>query len=174
MKEFFSLRSPESEMTLRAISESDLENLRAWKNAHRFAFFYQEIITPEQQQEWFRNYLTRAHDYMFIVECAGEPLGCMGFRIIEQYADIYNVIRARVDQGKGAMSRALRVLCSFIAADFTRDIRARVLLTNPAREWYRKNAFVEIARHATYVEVQLDWARFQVCPFQKIQARRSP
>jgi RimJ/RimL family protein N-acetyltransferase len=172
MRESFALTSPECDITLRAITEGDLENLRVWKNTHRFAFFYQEIITPEQQQEWFQNYLTRAHDYMFIVECADESIGCMGFRLIEQYADIYNVIRARADLGKGAMSQALRLLCSFIAADFTRDIRARVLLTNPARVWYRKNAFAEMASHDTYIEMQLDWSRFRVCSFRKIQTRR--
>lgn len=172
MRESFVLTSPECDITLRAITEGDLENLRVWKNAHRFAFFYQGIITPEQQQEWFQNYLTRAHDYMFIVECENEPIGCMGFRLIKQYADIYNVIRARADLGKGAMSQTLRLLCSFIATDFTRDIRARVLLTNPARAWYRTNAFTEIAQYDTYVEMQLDWSRFQICPVQKIQARR--
>jgi RimJ/RimL family protein N-acetyltransferase len=172
MNESFVLTSSECDITLRAITEGDLENLRVWKNAHRFAFFYQEIITPDQQHKWFQGYLTRAHDYMFIVECENEPIGCMGFRLIEQYADIYNVIRARADLGKGAMSQTLRLLCSFIATDFTRDIRARVLLTNPARAWYRTNAFTEIAQYDTYVEMQLDWSRFQVCSFQKIQARR--
>lgn len=161
------LTSPELDISLRTITADDLENLRVWKNTNRFAFFYQEIITPNQQREWFAKYLARTHDYMFIVEYIGQAIGCMGFRILEQYADIYNVIRARAE-GKGVMSQALRLLCSFIATDFTRDIRARVLLANPARTWYQKNGFTEIALYDTYVEVQLAWTHFRPCAFQKI------
>jgi RimJ/RimL family protein N-acetyltransferase len=169
MNDNFSLACPEFDVTLRAITSADLENLREWKNANRFAFFYQEIITPEQQARWFQDYLERAHDYMFVVQRVGQAVGCMGFRMLEQRADIYNVIRGQPESGgKGAMSQAMRLLCSFIAADFTRDIGAQVLLSNPARAWYRKNAFRETKFFDTYVEVQLDWAQFQPCAFQRI------
>lgn len=169
MQKNFSLTSPEFDVTLRAIIPADLENLREWKNTNRFAFFYQAIITPEQQAQWFAGYLKRANDYMFIVESAGQAVGCMGFRMLDQHADIYNVIRGRSERGdKGALSQALRLLCSFIAADFTRDIGAQVLLSNPARAWYQKNAFCETRFLETYVEIQLDWAQFRPCAFQKI------
>lgn len=171
MKDYFVLTSPGLEVALRTITDCDLENLRLWKNAHRFAFFYQELITPPQQIQWFQGYLERVNDWMFIVQTEGQAIGCMGFRILDQYADIYNVIRAHA-HSPGAMGRALRLLCSFIAADFTRDIRARVLLTNPARAWYQQNGFNEIVYYDTYVEIQLDWSRFQPCPFEKIQPRR--
>lgn len=167
------LTSPELDVSLRTITEDDLENLRVWKNTHRFAFFYQAIITPEQQRQWFHDYLARDDDWMFIVQCAGETIGCMGFRMREQCADIYNVIRAHPGN-PGAMGRALRLLCSFIADDFTRAIRARVLLNNPARQWYRQNKFIEVTFHDTYVEVQLDWSQFQPCSFEKIYMRRQP
>jgi ribosomal protein S18 acetylase RimI-like enzyme len=165
------LTSPELDISLRTITEDDLENLRVWKNTHRFGFFYQEIITPEQQQKWFHDYLARDNDWMFIVQCASGTIGCMGFRMREQFADIYNVIRAH-SGNPGAMGRALRLLCSFIADDFTRDIRARVLQNNPARRWYQQNGFTEIACHDTFVEIQLDWSRFQPCSFQKTTLRR--
>ena len=169
MQEKFSVTCPEFDVTLCAITPADLENLREWKNAHRLCFFYQEIITPEQQAKWFRDYLERADDYMFVTESAGQPVGCLGFRMLDQSADIYNVILGRSESGgKGVMSRAMRLLCSFIAAEFTRDIGAQVLLSNPARGWYRKNAFRETQSFETYVEIQLDWSQFQPCAFQKI------
>ncbi|MEW5718055.1 MAG: GNAT family N-acetyltransferase [Chloroflexota bacterium] len=168
MQDNFSLTSPEFDVVLRAITPADLEHLREWKNANRFAFFYQEIIAPEQQARWFQGYLERAHDYLFIVERAGQAIGCMGFRMLDQRADIYNVLRGQPEHGsKGVMSQALRLLCSFIAADFTRDISAQVLLSNPARAWYRKNAFCETRFFDTYVEAQLDWSQFRPCAFQK-------
>jgi hypothetical protein len=154
---------------LRTITVADLENLREWKNAHRFAFFYQAIITPEQQDKWFQGYLERANDYMFVVQRGHEPAGCMGFRLLDQHADIYNVILGRPESGgKGLMSWAMRLMCSFIAADFTRDIGAQVLLSNPARAWYCKNAFCEIVSFDTYVQIQLDWSQFQPCAIQRI------
>jgi RimJ/RimL family protein N-acetyltransferase len=169
MKEKFSVTCPQFGVLLRAITLADLENLREWKNTHRFSFFYQEIITPEQQARWFQDYLERANDYMFVTQWVGQPVGCMGFRILDQRADIYNVILGRPESGgKGLMSQAIRLLCSLIAADFTRDIGAHVLLTNPARAWYQKNAFRETKFFETYVEVQLDWSQFRPCAFQKI------
>ena len=169
MKDNFSVSCSEFDVMLRAITPADLESLREWKNTHRLSFFYQEIITSEQQAQWFQGYLARARDYMFVVQCANEPVGCMGFRMLDQRADIYNVILGRSESGgKGLMSRAIRLLCSFIAAEFTRDIGAQVLLSNPARVWYRKNAFRETKFIETYVEVQLDWSEFRPCAFQKI------
>lgn len=172
MKDSIVLTSTEFDVSLRTITQNDLENLRVWKNTHRFAFFYQELITPEQQLQWFQGYLERTNDWMFIVQDTNAIIGCMGFRLLDQYADIYNVIRARTES-PGTMGRALRLLCSFIASDFTRDIRARVLLNNPARRWYQHNGFTEIACHDTFVEIQLDWSRFQPCSFQKTILRRS-
>jgi RimJ/RimL family protein N-acetyltransferase len=168
LKEHFTLTCLALDVALRAIIAADLENLREWKNAHRFAFFYQAMITPEQQGKWFQDYLERATDYMFVVQRGSEPIGSMGFRLLDQRADIYNVIRGRRERGgKGLMSQALRLLCSFIAADFTRDIGAQVLLSNPARAWYRRNAFRETEFFDTYVQVQLDWSQFQLCAVQK-------
>jgi RimJ/RimL family protein N-acetyltransferase len=168
MKENFSITCPECDVTLRAITPTDLENLREWKNTHRFSFFYQEIITSEQQAQWFQGYLERVRDCMFVVQCSDESVGCMGFRILDQRADIYNVILGRPESGgKGLMSRAIRLLCSLIAAEFTRDIGAQVLLSNPARAWHRKNAFREIKSFETHVEIQLDWSQFRPCAFRK-------
>jgi len=169
MKESFSLSSLELDAALRAITARDLEDLRAWKNAHRSGFFYQAIITSEQQVEWFQGYRERAHDWMFVVNHAGQAIGCMGLRLLDQHADIYNVILGRSESGgKGLMSQAIRLLCSFIAAEYTRDIGAQVLRSNPARAWYQKNAFRETQSFDTYVEVELDWSRFRPCLFQKV------
>ncbi len=165
----FLLVSPEFEVTLQTIAESDGENLRQWKNANRFSFFFQDIITPEQQAKWFQGYLGRENDYMFIVRRGGLLVGCMGFRLLDQHADIYNVIRANKElDSRGLMGSAMRLMCSFIAADFSRDIGARVLRSNPAVEWYRKLGFHEIARHDTFVEIELDMIRFRPCSFHKV------
>jgi len=165
----FFLRSPDLPVTLQTIAESDCENLRQWKNANRFSFFFQEIITPEQQAQWFRGYLGRENDYMFIVQREGLSVGCMGFRMLEHNADIYNVIRASpLPSGKGSMSHAMRLICSFLVAGFSSEISARVLRSNPAIQWYRKNGFREAAVHDTFVEMKLDLVHFRPCAFEKV------
>jgi RimJ/RimL family protein N-acetyltransferase len=167
MKEHISLFSSESQAALRSITTQDLENLRTWKNEHRAVFFYQRVITPEQQLQWFQGYLERPDDFMFIVSEATQAIGCMGFRIIDQRADIYNVILGRPESGgKGLMSQSIRLMCSYVAAHYSRDIGAQVLSANPARAWYRKNAFRETGVFDNYVQVQLDWQQFCPCSFQ--------
>ncbi len=169
MKEHFTLVSPDANIALRTIAESDLENLRQWKNANRFAFFFQDVVTPEQQTAWFQGYLERSKDYMFIVQSEKRSIGCMGFRLLDNQADIYNVILGNPEMGgKGLMSKAMRLMCSYIAADFSQDISAQVLRSNPAIGWYRKNGFRESAAHDTYVEVKLDLTQFRPYPFEKV------
>jgi len=160
----FQLSSPRLRVTLRTIGPDEIETLRVWKNAHRTAFFHQATIEPDQQHRWFTGYLSRETDYMFMAEHAGTAFGCLGFRLLGSRADIYNVMRGRPDAGgRGLMSEAMRLLCSYIAAEFTREIGAEVLRSNPARAWYRDNAFRETADAGTQVHVDLDWARFEPC-----------
>lgn len=149
---------------LRTIAETDLEHLRQWKNANRFSFFFQEIITPDGQMQWFRNYLQRPDDYMFMVLYAEQAIGCMGFRFIEGVVDIYNVIRGISEIGeRGSMSQGLRLMCSYIIREAKADIVARVLLSNPAIAWYQKNGFERGAEHPNYIEMKLNRSRFHPC-----------
>jgi len=160
---------PRGVVALRTIRTEDNENLRLWKNANRFSFFFQEIITPEMQARWFGEYLARADDYMFIALHRHAAIGCMGFRMLDGKADISNVILGCEDLGgRGLMGQALRLMCSFIQSNFTCAIRLDVLRDNPAVDWYRANGFIETALHETYCELTLDAARFQVRGFERL------
>lgn len=159
----------DSTVELRTIHQIDNENLREWKNANRFSFFFQDIITPEMQTEWFQKYLARANDFMFIVAYRDQSIGCMGFRMLDHHADIYNVILGRSELGgKGIMGQALQLMCSFIYAKFTREIGLQVLKTNPAVDWYLKNNFIEIADRESHFVLALDLTRFQPHPFKRV------
>ncbi|MBL0274393.1 MAG: hypothetical protein IPQ06_15310, partial [Chitinophagaceae bacterium] len=71
------------DMRLRTIEKKDIENLRTWKNENKTSFFLNQDITPEQQEKWYGMFITREHDYMFIVEQhvgnEWKEIGCMGF-----------------------------------------------------------------------------------------------
>ncbi len=146
---------------LRTISESDQENLRTWKNANRNRFFFQGIISNEDQQKWFRSYLGDANDYMFIVISQGTDTGCMGLHHREDRWEIWNVIRGRHEQScKDAMWKALHLMCSFALQKDNSGIHAKILLDNPAIDWYYRNGFKLFATHSDCLEITLDKEKF--------------
>ena len=164
MNKRITLKCSSFDVSLRTIAKTDLENLRQWKNTHRFSFFFQDLISSEQQSAWFEGYLGRPNDYMLMIINKGHPIGCLGFRLQNGTADVYNVILGNPALGKrGLMSQAMQLMCSYIATNFTHTIVAQVLTNNPAIEWYNKNGFYENLRHDTYVEMELDMAKFSTC-----------
>lgn len=133
---------------LREVMISDMENLRCWKNNNRKSFFYQEEISPEQQEKWFEGYLGRPFDRMFVVEentgtdlePSRRAIGCMGFRLEDDRTiDIYNVIRGEASKTPATMRDAMYMMLRY-AADIFPEYRVKcdVLKDNPAVEWYKK------------------------------------
>jgi RimJ/RimL family protein N-acetyltransferase len=162
MKETFVLLSDElPAVSLRTARLSDCENLRTWKNGHRGSFFFQEPITAEGQREWFAGYLSRPDDWMFVVLVGDEPVGCMGFRLRDGQADVYNVILGRPEHGgRGVMAEGQRLMCSYARSRLGAEIVARVLKENPAMGWYRKRGFDVISEQDTHYVIRLADERF--------------
>ena len=144
---------------LRSIDVDDIELLRGWKNEHRQYFFYKEIILEEQQRAWYSRWAIEPNDHMFMVEIDGRPIGCVGVRLFEGTADVYNVILGDKSFGKtGIMSEAL---CATVGvAQFLYPevpVCVRVLTVNPAIGWYEKNGFVRSAENGDHVT--MNWER---------------
>lgn len=156
MKEIMTLQNPDyPEIILRSIDAADLENLRTWKNAHRNAFFYREIITADAQKRWYDGYLEREHDYMFVIRHNSLPIGCIAFRRLDDRIDIYNVIMGRKEMGgKGYMGMALRLILDEAARQYPGlPLTLMVLKENPALHWYLKNGFSIVQEHETYFDL---------------------
>jgi RimJ/RimL family protein N-acetyltransferase len=170
MNRLFSLVSDEyPDVILCAIQWGDQENLRNWKNDNRYSFFYQELITPAAQQEWFEAYLRRDEDFMFLIRSGSLSIGCIGFRLCETNWDIYNVILGTTAfSGRGYMRQAIRMICSYARTLQALPITAKVLITNPALRWYYRNGFRERAVHADYVDIELYAARFTPCILKEV------
>ena len=142
--------------SMRTIGVDDIELLRGWKNEHRQFFFYKEIITREQQQEWYRRWSQEMHDHMFIIEVENRSVGCIGIRLFQDMADVYNVILGdKQFGGKGIMSEALCVTVAFSQLLYPgTPVCVRVLQTNPAIAWYERNGFARIAANDEYVTMK--------------------
>jgi ribosomal protein S18 acetylase RimI-like enzyme len=153
---------------LRTIETADIEDLRLWKNANSLSFFLKEKISPEGQKEWFKGYLARPQDFMFLIESGGLHAGCMGFRILERAADLYNIIGAPGTQGKGIMKEAMLIMCGFIRNEYTKEIRCLVLKKNPALDWYLKSGYRVVSEYPDHYKLELDTERFPPCAYRKI------
>jgi hypothetical protein len=152
------------DVRLRSVTENDLENLRNWKNANKHSFFLNQDITPEQQQQWYRNFYKRKHDHMFIVEqlvdTSWVAIGCMGFRKLDEEGcvDGYNIIRAqKLEPASFSMSEAFRAMLAYAVSVYPDwPVQVKVLTNNPAIAWYQKNSFAIIDRVDNYCLMELD------------------
>lgn len=169
MKKDFSLIFEDAKVVLVSISSNDIEKIRIWKNEHRNSFFYNKIITSEEQIKWFENYLKRENDFIFVVSFKNKDIGCIAFREINRLIDIYNVILGdKSFGGKGLMSIANRLMCSFIMDNYNEEITVKVLKTNPAIKWYLKNNFYETDIEDNYMLLKLDTIKFKKISYKLI------
>lgn len=131
---------------MRSITLDDIEYLREWKNLNKGSFFYKKEISKEEQLTWFKKLDLVSDNYMLIIENEDEKIGCIGVRLFDGFADIYNVILGNNEyKGKHIMTEAIHAiiaLCGILFKDL--PIRVRVLNRNPAINWYKKIGFIPI------------------------------
>lgn len=145
------------QFSMRTITEEDIEVLRQWKNSHREFFFHKDLISPEQQTLWYRQFSEAADDHMFVIVVEATIIGCIGARLLNGCVDIYNVILGRKEYGRrGIMSSALKATCAFVGLLYSgRPIQVRVLKENSAIRWYEKNHFVLTLMQEDHVVMEL-------------------
>jgi RimJ/RimL family protein N-acetyltransferase len=130
------------EVTIRLIEKRDLEKLRLWKNAHKNRFFFQDDISPEDQENWYKGYGLQKNNHMYIVEVSLVGIGCMGIRLMDDYWDVYNVILGETAfSKKGYMSVALKKMIKRAQSTDMKRGGLVVLRDNPAVNWYLSNSF---------------------------------
>lgn len=71
-------------VTLCRVEHKHIEMLRNWRNDSKIAsnMFYQEHITPEMQEKWFKT-LNVETDFYFIIEVNKEPIGLINLSQID-------------------------------------------------------------------------------------------
>lgn len=146
---------------LKLIDETDLENLRVWKNKNKEYFFHQSVITKAQQITWYKDvYLTDKTNYMFVVEekigNGFMSVGCCGYRLKNDVVDVYNIMRGRKTGSEHQMSTAFMMMNAYIAKVLNYKITCVVLRQNPARSWYEKLGFEAVLNNDEYVTYELN------------------
>jgi RimJ/RimL family protein N-acetyltransferase len=136
----------DDQVSMRSILLSDIEFLRKCKNDHKDFFFYKNEITKEAQLSWFNEFMLKNDDHMFVIEHNGTLIGCIGVRLYQEFADIYNVILGnKAYLGKHIMTFAVEATVAFSNLIYPNvPVRVRVLRNNPAIKWYEKIGFKTI------------------------------
>jgi ribosomal protein S18 acetylase RimI-like enzyme len=146
-----------TEPWLRAVGVADQDLLRDWRNANRAAFFEAAVVDEDGQRRWFRGYLGRADDFLFLVMAGDVPVGCVGVRLVDDGWDVYNVIRGvRTAASRGFMGRGLRMAIAFARGRRDLPVTAVVLASNPAVAWYARQGFVIVGQRPE--SVLMRWA----------------
>jgi hypothetical protein len=147
-----------NDFRLKSITKDDLDELRIWKNENRMSFFFKEIISSEDQQKWFSNFVNREHDYMFVCLLSNKKIGCIGFRKLDDRVDFYNIILGdSTVSKKGYMSFGLKLaVCEAQKRYPGLPVMVSVLKTNSAMGWYLKNGFEQTAELIEHCDLQLN------------------
>lgn len=109
----------QDELLFRPITELDIENMRQWRNKDgiRQSFIYQDHISREQQEQWYKNYIENENDIMFIIEYRAQPIGTVALYNIDfnkREAEFGRLMIGQVEtRGLGIGQIATKTMCEF-------------------------------------------------------------
>lgn len=142
-----------SDFLLISANHSHLDVLRNAKNSNKKSFFLKEDITEQQQLQWFENYLLRKGDFMFLTihKESYQIFGCMGFRLMDDVIDGYNIIRIKHIPNTSMKDAFLELI--ILAKSFYpgKIFQVRVLKDNPAIKWYESLGFKTVSEETNFV-----------------------
>jgi RimJ/RimL family protein N-acetyltransferase len=99
-----------ADAVLRMLDESDLDTSLAWRNHadSRGGFHTSAIIQPDQHRAWYRAYLEREDDFVFILDVGGRPVAQAAlYDVADGAAELGRVL---VDPSARGLGHAHRVV----------------------------------------------------------------
>lgn len=158
---------------LRLLEERDLPMTLAWRNQDqiRKGFFNSEVISPAQHQAWFKGYLERDHDYVFIIEETYEfhrPIGQISLYNIDwetKRAELGRFMIGEIEaQGRDLGKKSTRILLEVAFHQLgLKEIYLRVIKHNhPAIKIYRHCGFKLSQEHGDMIMMRLFNPYFQM------------
>lgn len=153
------------QVTLRPVTQDDLEMLRTWRNAPSVSQFMvsQDIITPEQQTAWFKKVSRDPKQLHFIITYKDQPIGAANLRVL-QGADLYTA--TVIEPGLYIFedkyrANLLTFAPSLLLNDFcfnrlrVKILRAVVKSDNAAALNYNQKLGYQVVRKGALVEIEL-------------------
>lgn len=126
---------------LEKISHDTIHLMRKWRNHDHMSFRDRNLITHNQQEEWYIKYLSDLNYWYFIVYFGNVPIGSIGLsRIDTDEAHIESLILGDKSYSRrGLMSDALEQMMTIFPF---KKYSLKVLKNNlVAIEFYKKNGF---------------------------------
>lgn len=146
LRDLFSrgLRVREGEVNISPIRFRDINLLRRNKNLNKDAFFFQKYISFPMQLKWYFYFRKRETDQIFLVHSGDTKIGCFGLRVKYAKFDFYNLMRFELSPKSSQSTSLGQSIIQFLnqiqsICDY--PIQAKVLINNPALDWYHKNHF---------------------------------
>jgi ribosomal protein S18 acetylase RimI-like enzyme len=140
-------------IALRPATEADAEFLFALLKEALGVYVVQTYgpwDEADQRVRFFAAEPTRTHQ---VVECDGEPVGCLAVRRLADEVRLDRIFLLRSCQGRGIGSRLIRdVLAEADAAGL--PVRLQVMKANPAQRLYRRLGFRVTGESATHVRME--------------------
>lgn len=106
----------DGDATLRMLTAEDLPVTLAWRNhpESRVWFHSTAEISGEQHAEWFRRYLERDDDHVFVLEIAGAPVAQVSlYDVRGGTAEFGRLLVDPALRGRGISHRAIRLCLRF-------------------------------------------------------------
>lgn len=146
------------DIVLKSLEQKNIEDLRILRNKkeNRKCFIYQNEITREEQEKWYKNYLKKENDIMFSAFISGvleKPIGYAALYDIDKNSKKCEFGRIIVDKSriskKGIGYQITKCLCEIGFEKLGLEmIYLEVFSDNiPAIKTYLKAGFVEKNRY---------------------------
>jgi len=126
---------------LEKLTESTCQLMRKWRNHNRVFFVDRRIITHNEQEKWFKKYLSNERLWLFIVYLREIPIGSIGFSIVDKdTAQVELLMLGDKERAeKGYMTEALQKMLTMFSF---KKWQLYVLKENKiAKKFYEKNGF---------------------------------
>ena len=107
-----------NKINLREIEEKDIEIVRTWRNRNRMWFFNKNLISKQQQEQWYSEYKNRNSGKFFIIELKNKlPIGTVSLYNIDSTVKEAELGRVLIGEekfhGRGYMTEAIFTLSKF-------------------------------------------------------------
>lgn len=149
-------------VNLRLIEEKDLETTLSWRNRDEVRIWFKTSnpLSWDQHYAWYKRYINKDNDFLFIVEVDGHPVGQASVYDIDWVsgsAEVGRFLAAPEGKGRGYIGQACAELIRACAGRLgLRYIFLEVLENNErAIRLYERNDFVEEQRYEGLIRMGL-------------------